>query len=370
MTKVGQNVVFLMAPSHDGYETSLKSGRMYFNRFFIDEDAGFESSGVYFLNTPTLMEELRFLLEISYPTYQTMHGDILDEKTTSHAKKFDTVFREVSKLKSRVWKTHFVVAGKDYFDIEDRLRFLMLNGMEKYKINSVLVTNIQMMRDHLVTKEKMKDHCLGKKAIKMSINEDLETFFEDLQHDRDVDTVRQGHSWYTNCVQTYFIPKLTTKEKELAEKADLQYFQNFTRGLDAFVNEYELKRSESSSLFERSRCLRKTFKIKSDQERFQRLSSSPTETENNNSSYKPAPPPRKSASDLSLGFLLYGASAYKNQDFVKSQVNHLVAFFMTDPVIHSVGTGEIYNRLGKNQTPAEKRTKRTNKGTISKAVMG
>ena len=37
--------------------------------------------------------------------------------------------------------------------------------------------------------------------------------------------------------------------------------------------------------------------------------------------------------DQSLEFLMYGASAYKNQDFVKSQVNHPVLFFTTDPVI-------------------------------------
>ena len=74
--------------------------------------------------------------------------------------------------------------------------------------------------------------------------------------------------------------------------------------------------------------------------------------------------------DQSLEFLMYGASAYKNQDFVKSQVNDRAPFFMTDPVINSIGTGQIYNRLGRNQTPTEKRTERTNKEIISKAIVG
>ena len=76
--------------------------------------------------------------------------------------------------------------------------------------------------------------------------------------------------------------------------------------------------------------------------------------------------------DQSLEFLMYGASAYKNQDFVKSQVNHWMSFFMTDPVItdKSLGTGQIYNRLGRNQTATEKRTERTNKEIISKAIVG
>ena len=38
-----------MEPSEDAHEISLKGGNMCLNRFCIDEDAAFESSGVYFL---------------------------------------------------------------------------------------------------------------------------------------------------------------------------------------------------------------------------------------------------------------------------------------------------------------------------------
>ena len=49
MSKNIQNLVFLMQPSEDAFDTSFKGGNMSMNRFCIDEDAAFESSGVYYL---------------------------------------------------------------------------------------------------------------------------------------------------------------------------------------------------------------------------------------------------------------------------------------------------------------------------------
>ena len=45
-----QNVVILMDPKC-AWDNSNKAGMMYFNRFCIDEDAAFESTGVYHLKT-------------------------------------------------------------------------------------------------------------------------------------------------------------------------------------------------------------------------------------------------------------------------------------------------------------------------------
>ena len=49
MSKVMQNLVVLMEPSKDAWDTSLKGGNMILNRFCIDEDAAFKVSGVYSL---------------------------------------------------------------------------------------------------------------------------------------------------------------------------------------------------------------------------------------------------------------------------------------------------------------------------------
>ena len=49
MSKVMQNLVVLMEPSKDAWQTPLKTGNMILNRFCIDEDAAFELSGVNYL---------------------------------------------------------------------------------------------------------------------------------------------------------------------------------------------------------------------------------------------------------------------------------------------------------------------------------
>ena len=47
-----------MEPSEDAWKTSLKGGNMILNRFFIDEDAAFELSGVnYFKKTDLSSQE-------------------------------------------------------------------------------------------------------------------------------------------------------------------------------------------------------------------------------------------------------------------------------------------------------------------------
>ena len=45
MSKIMQNLVVLMEPSEDAWDTPLKGGKMILNRFCIDEDAAFELSG-------------------------------------------------------------------------------------------------------------------------------------------------------------------------------------------------------------------------------------------------------------------------------------------------------------------------------------
>ena len=44
-----QNLVVLMEPSDVAHHIDMKAGNMILNRFCIDEDAGFELSGVNYL---------------------------------------------------------------------------------------------------------------------------------------------------------------------------------------------------------------------------------------------------------------------------------------------------------------------------------
>ena len=49
MSSKMQNLVVFMEPSERTWNTSSKAGNMTLNRFCIDEDAGFELFGVYYL---------------------------------------------------------------------------------------------------------------------------------------------------------------------------------------------------------------------------------------------------------------------------------------------------------------------------------
>ena len=53
MGKAMQNVVLLIDPNECAFDISLNAGMMYLNRFCIDEDAAFESTGVYHLKLIT-----------------------------------------------------------------------------------------------------------------------------------------------------------------------------------------------------------------------------------------------------------------------------------------------------------------------------
>ena len=50
MAKIMQNLVFLMEQPDRASDSSRKGGMMCLNRFGIEEDDGFELSGVYNLN--------------------------------------------------------------------------------------------------------------------------------------------------------------------------------------------------------------------------------------------------------------------------------------------------------------------------------
>ena len=113
-----------------------------------------------------------------------------------------------------------------------------------------MVTSIQMWRSKLITKEAMEKYCKGEEKRKDSVNDDLESFFEDLRLGKEPD----------ENVRTYFLPKLTEKEMALIEQKDISYLETF--GLpNPDVPEAEMKLSESNSKFVYGWGYRRTFTI-------------------------------------------------------------------------------------------------------------
>ena len=122
--------------------------------------------------------------------------------------------------------------------------------MKRHKIKSVMVTNIYMERDNLITKEKMESYCNEEESLKDSVNDDLESFFEN---------IRLGKESNED-VDTYFLPKLTEEELELVERRDSSYLQSFWVS-HPDVNETEMMLSESDSKYVHAVSKRRTFVI-------------------------------------------------------------------------------------------------------------
>ena len=140
---------------------------------------------------------------------------------------------------------------------------MILAKMKKYGIKEAMVTIIWMRRWHLITKEKMEDYYKGKDEDgdehgEESVHDDLDSFFDKLQNGW----------WEEERVRTYFLPKLTEKEKKLVEQKDKDHLMSYwdhVIGRDPDVSKKEMDESESKSKFVRGRCWRNTFILKINQ---------------------------------------------------------------------------------------------------------
>ena len=175
----------------------------------------------------------------------------------------DTAFKKIIESKSENIWIHLVYAGYYYsnseyfmeFNQEKRLNSFILKAIEKYNLKKVMVTQLNMWRKRLITKEQMENFYKGKDKYtgrKISLNDDLESLFEDIQLGREPD----------DFVNTYFLPKLTEQELKLVERKDYNFMHTFEWMMNSDVKKTEMAASESDSKFLEGRGKRKTYTIK------------------------------------------------------------------------------------------------------------
>ena len=136
---------------------------------------------------------------------------------------------------------------------ESQLRSLILEGMQENGIKKVMMTNIYMWRSRLITFEKMENFCKGEEDEKESVNDDLDSFFEDICLGKEPEDEALA----------YFLPKLTRKELKLVERKDSDFMHTFLRKMDADVEKTEMNLSESDSKFVLGFSVRNTLISKS-----------------------------------------------------------------------------------------------------------
>ena len=185
----------------------------------------------------------------------------------------DDGFKSISYFKNADLMPHFIYCGN--FHNSEGFEYQCLEKMKKYGIQSAILTSLRMLRQKLVTKEKVKLAYKGKLKndegwghFKGSINDDLETFFVNLQNG--------GEIKYED-VGCFFLPKLSQEELNLIEVADenhlktYSYHRSDSPGKDVDVDAEEMKRSDSKDKYVKVHCWRETMLLT--------IESSPSENE-------------------------------------------------------------------------------------------
>ena len=167
---------------------------------------------------------------------------------------------------------HFIYCfGDDWFDEFDkifkRLKSIILKKMREYGIPSSILTFLIMARRNLITKEKAKEAAEGKlkndpdwKNYKGSINDDLDSFVNNLQNSEEIDNEE---------VDSFHTPKLTKKELKLVEQKNKEHMRTYlwrlwpTHEKDKRAKKMveELEKSDSKDKYVHSRCRRITINV-------------------------------------------------------------------------------------------------------------
>ena len=94
LQQIMQNLIVLMEPSKDAHDISWKGGRLFFNRFCIDEDAACELLGVFYLKESWSNLAMRAKMSAQMLADKTAKGYIYSAEysvLTSHRKNKPTL---------------------------------------------------------------------------------------------------------------------------------------------------------------------------------------------------------------------------------------------------------------------------------------
>ena len=258
------NLFVVMDPSEKPFDVSSKAGNMYLNRFCIDEDAACDLSGINYFKKSTILEDKGKVFLFTNRIYLTdifkVYGILgFHLKERFDEKIIDSCLLKLTQSKANECKTHFLIASGYYYYQEDKLKKIISKGMKKYKIKTVMITIISMTRVGLITKWEMEKYCKGEHYVKVSVNEDFDSLFEDLQ----LGTQLQND---TNTIHSYFLPKLTEEELDHLKRNDRIYLETFIN-MPVYRYQYrciftgKYKWSQPDSEFVQGECRRRTFTI-------------------------------------------------------------------------------------------------------------
>ena len=151
---------------------------------------------------------------------------------------------------------HFIYCAGSYFNEDfNKFKEIILKKMREYGIPSSILTTLRMDRKNLITKEKSKQAAEGKLKnergwmyYKGSINDDLDSFVNNLQNSDEIDN---------EMVISFCTPKLTKEELKLVEQKNYEHMRTYFDDF-ADVDVEEMKKSDSKDKYVHSQCRRRT----------------------------------------------------------------------------------------------------------------
>ena len=168
-------------------------------------------------------------------------------------------------------ETHFVIAGSqrlfkkpfsdyNYDDVPgyNNLPNLFMRKMKKYSLKSALLTTFKVQKHGLINKEKMENISRGQEKLlekgrEQSVNDDLESFIQDLRLGEKPDQY----------ARSYFLPMLT--KEEMKSEYLVNYLATLQLPSDDDDDETETKAHKSNSIFADAHCIRETYIIRDQQ---------------------------------------------------------------------------------------------------------
>ena len=237
MQEKAQRIVVFIESNPISTQTPHKIATSTINRFAIDEHAAFDIDGIHYV-------------PFGYNTFTAAFNDAI-ESLEIIARKISIRGLEFSG--SDESGLHLIFALNEYQHFSDcslmttkwndfrsmtQQKYAWIMLLRILKKPSVMMSFFMMIRGHLITKEKMEGYPEGRENLKQSFYDDLDDF---------VVKVRLGKTIEPRS-RTYYLPRLTEKEKNLVECRDTSFMRTLMDNNPDRILRH-MKTSESNSMY-------------------------------------------------------------------------------------------------------------------------
>ena len=255
MPKIKQKVVLFVESQHQKASTPWKIGKLFMNRFAIDEDD--YSEIVKICHLEKTLQDYKYYCSRMSDVLSLLVAPVRAIEQQKFENSIDEGVKAVFDFGNDDLMPHFIYCS-DYTFTDQKLKEIILTSMRKYGIQMALLTILYMERLHLITKEKYKQVYDGKLQptnqdnfiwfmYDGSVNNDLESFLNDPEND-DREKVQ---------LSNFYLQKLTKEELKLVEEKNPKYMATFDRKFPD-VNPEEMKKSNSKDKYLHCFCRRST----------------------------------------------------------------------------------------------------------------